>query len=133
MKKKQKSRYSGLQYGDHIFMLYKMKVSAEAFEYIKSGSKTIEIRLNDGKRQLIKMGDAVEFHKLPDLKEKALVTVLAKEKFSNFDSLVNSYPLQKFGDRRFNKKEDLLNSLREIYSKEEEKKYGVVAIHMKLL
>ena len=42
-------------------MLHKMKL-----ERIKNGTKPIEFRLYDEKRQQIKIGDKIEFSKLPD-------------------------------------------------------------------
>lgn len=52
-------------------MLHKMKLN----ERIKNGTKTIEFRLFDEKRQQIKVGDQIEFSKLPNLQEKLLVNV----------------------------------------------------------
>ena len=51
-------------------MLYRMKLTEVPFEEIKNGTKTIEFRLYDEKRQQIKLGDKIEFSKLPDLQEK---------------------------------------------------------------
>jgi ASC-1-like (ASCH) protein len=42
-------------------MLHQMKLQPNPFEQIKNGSKTLELRLNDEKRQLIKVGDEIEF------------------------------------------------------------------------
>ena len=45
-------------------------LSAKAvFDMIKSGEKVYEGRLNDEKRQLIDIGDVIEFQKEPELKE----------------------------------------------------------------
>ena len=42
-------------------MIHTMKLDAEPFEKIKNGSKTVELRLFDEKRQKIKPGDIIEF------------------------------------------------------------------------
>ena len=42
-------------------MLHCMKLNRDPFEKIKSGSKTIEMRLFDEKRQRISVGDFIEF------------------------------------------------------------------------
>ena len=42
-------------------MLYLMKLQLNPFEKIQSGTKTIELRLNDEKRQLLSVGDKIEF------------------------------------------------------------------------
>ena len=44
-------------------MLHKMKLNKSPFERIKNGTKTIEFRLFDEKRQQIKVGDKIEFSK----------------------------------------------------------------------
>ena len=42
-------------------MVYKMKLNESPFERIKNGTKTVEFRLYDKKRQQIKIGDKIEF------------------------------------------------------------------------
>ena len=50
-------------------MLHEMKLQAEYYNFILNGTKRIEIRLNDEKRQKIKIGDSIKFLKEPELKE----------------------------------------------------------------
>ena len=57
-------------------MLHKMKLNENYFERIKDGTKIVEFRLYDEKRQQIKVGDKIEFSKLPELQEKLLVDVI---------------------------------------------------------
>ena len=59
-------------------MLHKMKLQEDPFERIKNGTKTVEFRLYDEKRQTIQIGDEIEFSKLPELQEKLLVKVIHK-------------------------------------------------------
>ena len=42
-------------------MLHKMKLNESPFNRMKKGTKTIEFRLFDEKRQKIKVGDKIEF------------------------------------------------------------------------
>ena len=42
-------------------MKQKMNLCPEPFEMIRTGQKTIELRLNDEKRQKIQIGDTIEF------------------------------------------------------------------------
>ena len=44
-------------------MIHQMKLFNGPFQIIKSGSKTIEMRLNDEKRKLINVNDIIEFVK----------------------------------------------------------------------
>ena len=107
-------------------MLHKMKLNESPFERIKNGSKTMEFRLYDEKRQKVKIGDKIEFSKLPDLQEKLLVDVTGLFKENTF------YELFK---KLYNNEEEIrekTNSMYEIYSKEKEIKYGVLGIKIKI-
>ena len=42
-------------------MQHTMRLNKEPFEMIKSGMKTIELRLYDEKRKLLRIGDEIEF------------------------------------------------------------------------
>ena len=48
-------------------MVHVMKLQPEYFNYILNGTKRIEIRLYDEKRQNIKLGDKIKFLKEPNL------------------------------------------------------------------
>ena len=69
-------------------MIHKMKLNENPFERIKNGTKTIEFRLYDEKRKKIKIGDKIEFSKLPDLQEKMLVDVLDIYRDKTFENLL---------------------------------------------
>lgn len=68
-------------------MLHKMKLQEDPFERIKNGTKTVEFRLYDEKRQTIQIGDEIEFSKLPELQEKLLVKVIDLYKEKSFEKL----------------------------------------------
>ncbi|MBQ8659733.1 MAG: hypothetical protein IJ475_02730 [Bacilli bacterium] len=42
-------------------MVHEMRLHNEPFLLVKGGTKTIEMRLNDEKRRLIKEGDYIDF------------------------------------------------------------------------
>lgn len=107
-------------------MLHKMKLNESPFERIKNGTKTIEFRLFDEKRQLVKVGDKIEFSKLPDLNEKILVDVLKLYQERTFKELFD-----KLGDNDEIAKKNA-ESMYTIYSPEEEAKYGVLGIKIKI-
>ena len=69
-------------------MKHKMKLNNDPFNSIKNGFKTIELRLYDEKRQRIKIGDKIEFSKLPDLQEKMLVDVIELYREDTFENLL---------------------------------------------
>ena len=79
--------YNLVQSVDGGKMLHKMKLQEDPFERIKNGTKTVEFRLYDEKRQTIQIGDEIEFSKLPELQEKLLVKVIDLYKEKSFEKL----------------------------------------------
>ena len=108
-------------------MIHKMKLNESLFERIKNGTKTIEFRLYDEKRKKVKIGDKIEFSKLPDLHEKILVEVLDIYKDESFENLFKKI----YNDRE--EIERKTKSMYQFYSKEQEKEYGVIGIKIALL
>lgn len=108
-------------------MIHQMKLNDDPFERVKNGTKTIEFRLYDEKRRKVKIGDKIEFSKLPDLQEKILVDVLDLYTEPSFEELFEKL----YEDKELAKQK--ANAMYEIYSPENEKKYGVVGIKIKLV
>ena len=107
-------------------MLYKMKLNESPFERIKNGEKTIEFRLFDEKRKKLKIGDKIEFAKLPDLQEKILVDVIDLYKEKTFTELFSKI---------YTDKEEIerkTQNMYKIYSPEKEQQYGVIGIKIKI-
>ena len=107
-------------------MLHEMKLYESPFERIKNGTKTIEFRLYDEKRRKVKVGDQIEFSKLPDLQEKILVEVLELYREDTFENLFRKINLDE--EEIIRKTKSMYN----IYSPEQEKEYGVLGIKIKL-
>ncbi len=107
-------------------MLHKMKLNESPFERIKNGTKTIEFRLFDEKRQQIKIGDQIEFSKLPDLQEKLLVNVVELYREDTFEKLFKKL----YNDEKEIKRKT--ESMYQYYSHEKEKEYGVIGIKVML-
>jgi ASC-1-like (ASCH) protein len=114
-------------------MEHSMNLLENAFYRVASGRKTIEVRLFDEKRKKIQIGDTIVFSKLPDLNEKIIVEVTGLLQFRTFEELVNSVPISSFGHPTDYDKKRYVNSFYSIYSKEEEKKHGVIGIKIKLV
>ena len=108
-------------------MIHKMKLNESPFERIKNGTKTIEFRLYDEKRQQIKIGDQIEFSKLPDLQEKLLVDVTELYREDTFENLFRKLYTDKYEINRRTK------SMEQYYSYEKEKEYGVLGIKIALI
>lgn len=114
-------------------MKHEMMLHPEPFESIKSGIKSIETRLYDEKRQQIRAGDQIVFLKRPECEEQLLVEVIGLSIFKTFKDLFRSIDKLEFGYSTTDTLEDQISCMRKYYSDEEEKTYGVVGIHVKLL
>ncbi len=108
-------------------MKHTMKLNERAFERIKNGTKKREYRVNDEKRQLVHIGDYIEFQKLPDLKEKIVVEVKDIERFNTLERAIEKYFESDFKDRHSNIKETVESFYKRGFcEKEEIQKYGCV-------
>jgi len=107
-----------------------MRLHEIPFNQIKNGSKTIESRLNDEKRRDFKVGDLIKIYKRPDESEFLNVEIINLHITENFIELFNSFPSSSFGGEST---EDLVKSIYQYYSKDDEEKYGVVGVELKLI
>lgn len=73
-----------------------MNLVPSAFEKIASGTKTIELRLNDPKRRAIAVGDHIVFRNI-ETDERLEVAVRARHEFATFKELYAALPLSKCG------------------------------------
>ena len=109
-----------------------MKSLKEPFDLIKSGQKHIEIRLYDEKRKNLKVNDSIVFLKSPDCKDKVKVKVTHLARYSSLSELFNQIPSENFGWD--SKSIDwMLNKMYKIYTKDQENKYGIIAISIQLI
>lgn len=100
------------------------------FKLIKSGLKTIEMRLNDDKRKRIKVNDTIVFENIIS-KEKISVVVTSKKSFKSFEDLYAYYPKEKLGyspNEEANPKDMLI-----YYKNENILRFGTVAIQIELI
>lgn len=111
-------------------MNHEMRLLPGPFELIRSGAKTVEIRLNDEKRRKIGVGDIITFHKLPEEKELLRVEVEELYPRKTFKELYGSLPFEAFGCEGYSM-ERLLEETFAIYTHEQEKRYGVLGIGIK--
>lgn len=111
-------------------MLHKMKLKQDPFEKIKNGSKTIELRLFDEKRQHVQIGDFIEFSLMNNPNEKIQTRVIVLHHFDSFLELYGNLPKEKLGYKTGETLEP--NYMDAYYSREEQEKYGVVGIEIRL-
>jgi len=113
--------------------MHSMKLNPLPFQRIKKGSKKIEIRLFDEKRQKLKVGEKIEFSNLENMEEKIIVEILNLKKFKSFKSLIINTPMKKFGYPENYDIQKFLNSIYSIYTKKQEDMHSVLAIEIKLI
>lgn len=111
---------------------HEMKLQPEYYNFIINGTKRIEIRLNDEKRQLIKIGDIIEFKKEPDLNDSFKAKVVGLLRYASFEDMFKDFDISILADKSMTKKE-LKNVLEKFYTKEKQMQYGVLGIRIELL
>ncbi|BAN75520.1 MULTISPECIES: ASCH domain-containing protein [Lacticaseibacillus] len=107
----------------------KMGLMHDQFELVREGSKTIEIRLNDQKRQQLRVGDPIVFEDLTT--QQRLSKQVAKlEKFVSFVQLYDHYQGIVVGSAPTDSVAKMVSDTYRIYSKQQEAEHGVLAIHL---
>jgi ASC-1-like (ASCH) protein len=99
-----------------------MKLIESEFNNIKYNGKIIEIRLNDEKSR-----DKIIFYKLPYMKESILVTVEQVYIFTSFSKAYAYFPKTCFGYENMST-EEIIKNIYLIYTEEQERSRGVMAI-----
>ena len=111
-------------------MKYDMKLQDKPFNSIKDGIKTIEMRLNDEKRSKIKVGDYIDFTNM--VSGEVIHTIVENLYYYNsFSELYKNHDKVSLG---YKEDEDArYQDMEKYYSREEQNKYGVVGINIRVL
>ncbi len=99
------------------------------FEEIRNGSKRYELRLLDEKRKHIRVGDKITFISRIDPEETVTVEVTGLLNFKTFAEAYDNLKKKYFSEYE---KEEFVSGCYEIYSRDEEQKYTVLVIEIKL-
>ena len=110
-------------------VVHGMNLNAAPFEKIKSGEKTIELRLWDEKRQKINPGDTIVFTNTAT-GETLTKTVVKLHRFDNFEELYRSLPLLQCGYTEEDVSKAKASDMEQYYSAEQQRAYGVVGIEL---
>lgn len=114
------------------FKKHSLNLNPIYYDLIKKGEKILEGRLNDEKRKAFNIGDKITFHRQADIPETMEAIILDKYIFKNFDEMADSLNKADLGFADKTKKE-MIDVYRSIYSRENEQKYGVVILKIKLI
>lgn len=109
--------------------MHKMNVRQPYFNMMKAGTKLIELRLYDEKRQKIKIGDKIEFSCLEDVEDKIEVEVIGVHRATDFKELCSKIDIKKAGFS--GTPEEVQHIMEEFYPTTEQQKYGVLGIEIK--
>ena len=113
---------------EHVMHLY-----PTPFSMIKSGAKTIELRLYDEKRRGIAPGDTIRFHNAEDPDQTILTRVLELYVFESFEALYRQLPLLSCGYTPDDISGASPKDMEAYYSPEAQKRYGVVGIRIAVI
>lgn len=108
-----------------------MHLQDDLFTKLTSGRKTIEIRVNDPKRQKVNVGDEIVFIHAEDAHRTVNTLVHNRQDFKNFQDLLATIPLSAIGYAKAEKNQ-LLEGLASFYAPDEEASFGVVAFYFSL-
>ena len=88
--------------------------------------------MNDEKRQNFNVGDTITFYKEPEKVETMKAIILNKFIYKDFDDMANNLDKKDLGFSK-STKEEMISVYRTIYTREDEKKYGVVVFKIKVI
>ena len=110
--------------------IHQMNLQPKYFNFMKNGTKRIELRLYDEKRRTIELGDTIEFSGSEEEILRAKVVGLLR--YASFKDLFEDFDISLLADKSMTKQE-LLETLSEFYMPEKQAEYGVVGIRLKML
>lgn len=116
---------------DHLMRkpkLHRMKLQSSPFRKIQNDSKTIELRLNDEKRQQVQVGDFIEFTMLDDTAQKLTVRVTALHQFNSFAELYAALQKEMLGYAADETPDP--DHMDAYYPRDKQEKYGVLGIEL---
>lgn len=113
-------------------MTHEMRLNPEPFRMIKSGEKTIELRLYDEKRRKIAVGDTIAFTET-ESGERIRAAVTDLRVFPTFSALYRALPLQKCGYTEAELASASPDDMLAYYSLEQQQTYGVVGIGIAII
>lgn len=104
-----------------------MGLYGEYFQAIKEGRKTVEVRLNDEKRRKINVDDTIEFILMPEQNDRLRVKVTEIRQYDTFQAMYQDIPFRDFDCESWTM-EEMIKGTYQIYSPEQEKYWGTLAI-----
>lgn len=107
--------------------MLRMSVKDMYYNMLKSGLKTIELRLFDEKRKQIEVGDIIEFYNSSNANDHFPTKVIYLYRAANFEELCQKIKARQAG---FDSNEDLMKTMEEYYPLEQQNETGVVGLEI---
>lgn len=114
-------------------MIHEMLLAPKPFKMMKSGQKTIELRLYDEKRKNIQIGDCIRFYCTENQAQTILTEILDIHIFDNFTQLYKELDLLSCGYTESNIREAKPEDMEVYYSREQLEQYGAVGIELRVI
>ena len=108
-----------------------MHLDPRFFDLVRAHSKTIELRLSDGKRDRVKVGDVIYFIRTSRTPQVIKTKVSAIERFDSFESAYDKLDHASIGFRDVGLL-DFMEKMYEIYPNEEDFSREVVAFYLEV-
>ena len=106
-------------------MIYKMGLQNKYYKLVDQGNKIVELRLYDQKRKKLKVGNLIRFYEEPE-RINYIDTIITKlNKYNSFSEALENINMNLLTNES---EEKYLADLENYYKKEEQAKYGVIAI-----
>lgn len=114
-------------------MKQEMKLKPKYYDYILHGTKRIEIRLYDEKRQQLQLGDFITFIKDDEQQTESFqAKVVGLLRYQTLEELIHDFDIALLSDSSMTKNE-LLQVFEQFYTKEKQAEYGILGIRIQLL
>ena len=114
-------------------MEHHMHLHEKPFERVRTGRQTLETRLFDEKRQMLNLGDTIVFSKRGKPPETIDTEIVGLLRYRTFRELIEDIPPTLYGYPSDFNKDVAAGLMRTYYPEEDERKYGVLGIKIKLI
>ena len=113
-------------------MRHQMHLQDNYHKMIHEGTKRIEVRLYDEKRQKVELGDEIEFIPMSgkvDPRNRCIMKVIGILRYQNFKDLFADYPMRMLAEEGYSE-DVLLGDLEKLYTPGLQNTYGVVGFRL---
>ncbi len=108
--------------------VHRMRLESYPFDLFKNRKKSVEMRLFDDKRKKLKVGDLIIF-KNKENGEEIISEIYGLKTYKTFDELYANYKKEQLG---YENNEATPNDMAQYYKPDQIKKFGTVAIEVKI-